>query len=203
MTEERRAAVRMWLPDEIRATVSGVPVRLLNLSSTGALFEHDQRFAIVGARMEIIWDGNTAALPVKIVRTAIMGRRATGIYYHTGVQFTLADPTSQGVIASILRVAEPGAAAPNEEPAQIGDDTWTRRVNVPADAHGALPYLRFRLTSSGWTREPVASSAQPEDGFTIARDATDSAALQRMFENTDGETQRKLRLAIEANLPQA
>ncbi len=207
----------MSLPAGVEATIGGVHVQLVNLSTIGALLEHQDRFTILGARIEIRWQGQRAEFPVKVVRTAIMGRREGHVIYHTGVQFGPADSVSEGVIASILRGGEPHVQ-PAVEPPFSGDDTWTRRVRTPLladegedtwirrirtrptnDDDGS-PYICFHLTSSGWTKEFVTSKSQPFDGFTVARDAIDSAALQRAYENADDETRHRLQQAIAAKL---
>jgi hypothetical protein len=216
MNNDRRATVRI-APQGVVATVDGVSVKVLDLSANGALFEHEDRFTIAGARLEIVWKGHRAVIPFRIVRTAIMGRRETRMVYQTGVQFMNADPMSDGVISAIVREtsAPPVPAAP---PSFNADDTWTRRVRTPpmegegddtwtrrvktrtvGEDDGA-PYACYRLMHAGWTRQLVHATTQPANGFTIARDATDFAALQRTFENADAQTRRKLQDAIASRL---
>jgi hypothetical protein len=195
MTEERRGAARMALPEGIDARVGGVAVRLINLSAIGALFEHDERFTIPGARIEIAWQEHRASFPIKIVRTAII-RRPT---YQTGVQFTSTDPVSEGAIGAILRHGDPAPAAPQKP--EEAEDTWTRQVKLEADDTAPrLPYAQYRLTAAGWVKRYVASPEQPDDGFTLARGATDAPMLQRTFERADEETRRELQRGIAESL---
>jgi len=199
MNNDRRTEVRTAPPADVVAAVGGVSVRLLNLSANGALFEHEERFTIGGARLEIDWKGHRAVTPFRIVRTAIMGRRETRMVYQTGVQFMNTDPMSDGVISAIVRACStpppPAAPAPF-----TGEDTWTRRVKTQAaEEDGDAPYACYRLTPAGWTRELVHATEQPDSGFTIARDDPSFAALQRTFEKADAETRRKLQAAISAH----
>jgi hypothetical protein len=125
--------------------------------------------------------------------------------YQTGVQFMNADPMSDGVISAILRETSappsPTVPPPAPPPSFNGDDTWTRRVKTrTVGEDDAAPYACYRLTTAGWTRELLNATTQPENGFTIARDATDFAALQRTFENADAETRRKLQDALASRL---
>gem|GEM_PF-5135709 len=207
----------MSLPAGVEASIGGVRVTLINVSTIGALLEHQDRFTILGARIHLQWQGREAELPAKVVRTAIMGRREGRVVYHTGIQFGPSDPASESLIEAIVHSAEPHVQ-PAAEPQFSGDDTWTRRIRTPLAADegedtwvrriktratnddNGSPYIRFHLTPSGWTKEFVTSPAQPHDGFTVARDAADSAALQRAFENADDETRYRLQCAIAAKL---
>lgn len=191
----------MVLPSGIDATVSGVPVRILNLSAIGALFEHDERFTIPGARFEVVWNGQRASLAIRVIRSAIIGRRETRLTYQTGVQFTSTDASSDGVIASILRIGDPAPVAPEPKKASVLEDSWTRQISfLPHDSEDDLPYAQYLLMPSGWVKQYVESAAQPDGGFTLARDDRDFQILQRAFEKGDAETRRRLQQGIAAKL---
>jgi len=189
----------MALPAAIDATVSGVPVRILNLSAIGALFEHDERFTIPGARFEVVWNGQRASLAIKVIRSAIIGRRETRLTYQTGVQFASTDAASDGVIASILRIGDPAPSAPAKS--DVLEDSWTRQISfLPHDSEDDLPYAQYLLMPSGWVKQYVDSAEQPDGGFTLARDDKDFQILQRAFEKGDAETRRRLQQGIAAKL---
>lgn len=194
----------MVLPAGIDATVSGVPVRILNLSAIGALFEHDERFTIPGARFEVVWNGQRASLAIRVIRSAIIGRRETRLMYQTGVQFTSTDAISDGVVASILRIGDPApgeSAKPEPKKAAALEDSWTRQISfLPRDTEDDLPYAQYRLTPAGWVKQYVDSTAQPDGGFTVRRDDKDFQILQRAFEKGDAETRRRLQQGIAAKL---
>jgi len=192
----------MALPDGIDATVSGVPVRILNLSAIGALFEHDERFTIPGARFEIAWNGQHASLAIKVIRSAIIGRRESRLTYQTGVQFTSTDSVSDGVIASIIRIGDPAPSEPAKP--SVFEDSWTRQISfLPHEAEDDLPFAQYRLMPSGWVKQYVDSPAQPDGGFTLRRTDKDFQILQRAFEKGDAETRRRLQQGIAAKLQRA
>lgn len=214
MTEERRAAVRVTLPQSIEATMSGVPVRLLELSTIGGRVEHEERFPLTSPQLRITWEKTTITLPVKVARSEIAGRREQRLVYQSGIQFMSSDPLADGVIASILRWAQresddapqsapPRVTPPAKKETPSFDDSWIRQVSfLRRDDEDDLPYAQFRHTENGWVKDYVASPEQPEDGFTIAREDTDFAELQRTFEYADPDTRRMMRIALEAKLQQ-
>jgi hypothetical protein len=115
-----------------------------------------------------------------------------------------APPTEVSRVQSANPLA-PAATKPAHPPAEKIDspleDTWTRGLKfLKSDLDEDLPYAQFRLTERGWTKDYVASPEQPEDGFTIRRDQTDFAELQRTYEYADSDTRRMIRIALESQL---
>lgn len=216
MVEERRGAERFQLPEGIEATISGVSVRLLELSQIGARIEHEERIPLNAPQMRISWRGASVLLAVKIARAEIAGRRGTSLIYQSGIRFAQMDDDAETVIASILGWAEaappppkppvveeaaapPSSLAPPPRPSL--EDSWTRSVRFfKDDLEEDLPYAQFRLTANGWHKDYVASPEQPEDGFTIERGDMDFAELQKTFEVADPETRRMMQIALEAKL---
>ncbi len=210
MTEERRGAVRSRISKDVPADVSGVAVRLVDLSLIGARIEHEERFPLVGPRLSIRWQGTTASVALRVARSEIVGQRASSLVYRSGVQFIDIDSAAQGVIASILRdeasAAPPAArppaavAAPARQAPSL-DDTWVRQVRMLRDElDDHLHYAQFRLTEGGWRKEYVATPEQPPDGFTIPRDQPGFDQLQRSFEAADPDTRRMMQIALESQL---
>src|SRR6266542_252302 len=103
MTEERRSAVRSRISQEVSAEVSGVAVRIVELSLVGARIEHEERFPLVGPHLSIRWQGMAVNVALRVVRSEIAGRQESSLIYQTGVQFIDIDSVAQRVIASILR----------------------------------------------------------------------------------------------------
>jgi hypothetical protein len=204
MTEERRGAARSPISKDLTADVSGVAVRLIEISLIGAKIEHMERFPLAAPRLSIRWKGMTASMAVRVARSEIVGRRASSLVYQSGVQFIEVDAAAQAVIASILRdeapTARPPAAAPSP-PRPSLDDTWVRQVRLlrdELDEH--LRFAQFRLTKDGWRKEYVATPEQPPDGFTIPRDQLEFDQLQRSFEAADPDTRRMMQIALESQL---
>lgn len=204
MTDERRGAVRFRVPEKVDASIGGVPVRIVDLSAIGARVAHRERFPLNAPQLRIVWDGATVSIPLRVARSEIVGREGSALLYETGIQFVGQDMSADAVIAAILRHGEappPTEAAPRREPAPSLDDSWTRQVRfLQEEPEDAMPYAQFRLTPSGWQKEYVPSPEQPEDGFTIPRDALDFHELQKTFEQADPETRRMMRIALESQL---
>ena len=211
MIHDRRRAPRTALPDALQATVNDVPVRLLELSRIGARIEHDQRFPLQFPQLRLQWEGAAVTLPIRVRRSEIVARGEAGLIYQSGIEL---EPNAEAeeMIGAILRWAEePAAAAPPtpvppapvSRPAASLDDTWTRQVHfLRSDVDDDLPFAQFRLQDGAWTKDYVTSPDQPDDGFTISRDETDFAELQRTYELADPETRRMIRIALQSKLMQ-
>lgn len=203
MDQDRRAAPRHLAPNDVVAEISGIQIRLLDLSLVGAKAEHRERFPLDSARLTLKWQERTVTLPVRVARSEIVRREKEQLIYVTGLYFIDLNSEAEGFIASLLRDPKP-ARLPEVVPApeiKSMDDTWTRQVRLvrhELDEH--LPYAQFRLTPKGWIKDYVASPAQPNDGFTILRERHDFHELQRTFEVADDETRRMMQVALESAL---
>lgn len=207
---DRRGADRYRVPEGVKAEISGVAVRLVELSMIGAKVEHEDRFPLTSPEMTLEWEGSRVALPVRVARSEIVGRREGRLLYHTGITIVSTDSVAQELISAILHNpdAAPLPAPPvipvtpaTPAPPPALDDTWTRQVRFLKDDHDHdLPYAQFRLMPTGWEKEYVGAPIQPADGFTIPRDRRDFHELQRTFEAADPETRRMMQIALESQL---
>lgn len=211
MSYDRRAAPRHSVPADLSAAVSGVAVRVLELSLVGAKVEHRERFGLASPELTLRWRGATETFSVRAARSEIVAREGSALIYHTGIRFPSVDSPSREFLEMILRdpASAPHRAEPPSSPSletEKGskdslDDTWTREVQLlRAESDEHLRYAQFRLTPKGWEKEYVESGMQPEDGFTILRDRRDFDELQRTFEVADDDTRRMMRIALEALL---
>jgi hypothetical protein len=210
MDGDRRGAPRHPVPADVAAEVSGVAVRLLELSLVGAKVEHHDRLTLGSPRLTITWRGNAASVEVRAARTEIVGRDGVRLVYHTGLYFVGINSITRGFISSILDGTASGldvaGTPPMPQPPGLPetrspDDTWTRRVHLlKEELDEDFPYAQFRLTATGWQKEYIASPIQPEDGFTIPRDRQDFDELQRTYEAADPETRRMMQIALESQL---
>lgn len=211
MIHDRRRAPRTALPDALQATVNDVPVRLLELSRIGARIEHDQRFPLQSPHLRLEWEGAAVTLPIRVRRSEIVARGESGLIYQSGIELD-ESADREGLIAAILRWAEEPASAsppapvppaPVPRPSAALEDTWTREVHfLRSDVDDELPFAQFRLQDGTWTKDYVTTPDQPDDGFTISRDETDFAELQRTYEIADPETRRMIRIALQSKLMQ-
>lgn len=205
MSDERRAAPRFAVPEDVKAEIGGVSATLLELSMVGAKIEHFERFPLTAPQLSITWKGQKATVPVRVARSEIVARRGSRLIYHSGLFILSMDSTNQGVIASILgegHEPEPLPVPVPKPPVELGEDTWTRKVQFMRHEvdDDDLPYVQFRLTPTGWEKDYVSTHVQPADGFTITRDRRDFDELQRTFERADPETRRMMQIALESQL---
>lgn len=201
--EERRAASRHLVPDDLSASINDVKVEILDLSLVGLRVKHDERFALLSPQLTMRWRKQQVSIPVRVIRSEIVGRSQKGLVYETALQILTGDSTADAFLTSVL--GDPAAppvplGPPGPPPPGLSfDDTWTRQIRfVNAELDEELPYAMFRLTAKGWRKEYVARPDQPEDGFTIGRERTDFPELQRSFEAADPETRRMMRIALES-----
>ena len=134
--EERRRAARIVLPEAVQATVSGVPVRVLDLSSLGARLQHERRFPLDDPELRLEWREAAVTLAVRVVRSVVIADGESRMY-STGIEFAALHPAVDRVIASIASWAElelsKGMTSVAAEPdAATGEDTWTRTVQTEA-----------------------------------------------------------------------
>ena len=202
MDQDRRAAPRHLAPNDVAAEISGIPIRLLDLSLVGAKAEHRERFPLDSVKLTLKWQGRAVTFPVRVARSEIVRRESEQLIYATGLYFVDLNSEAEGLIASLLQ--DPKPAVPQDvmtTEIKSMDDTWTRQVRLvrhELDEH--LPYAQFRLTPEGWIKDYVASPAQPKDGFTILRERHDFHELQRTFEVADDDTRRMMQVALESAL---
>jgi hypothetical protein len=133
VTEERRRAARIALPEAVHATVSDVPVRVLELSPIGARLEHERRFPLEAPELRLEWRQATVTLAIRAVRSEIVASDGSAPRYSTGIELVALHPVVDRVIASIaswaeLELSKGSPAAKSASGAPAGEDTWTRRI---------------------------------------------------------------------------
>lgn len=190
------------MPEDLTAEISGIVVRVVDLSLVGAKVHHTERFPLTSPQLKLRWHGGSATLAARAARSEIVGREQSQLLYSTGLSFGDLDAASRDFIASILDDAPtgppPAAATP---PAQTFDDSWTRQIQfLHDDLDEGLPFARFRLTDNGWQKDYTSTPAQPEDGFTISADRLDFDEMQRTFEAADPDTRRMMQIALTSEL---
>ncbi len=156
MAEERRGAERVRIPVGVETTVSGVAVRLLELSAIGARIEHEERFSLNAPQLRIAWGGTSVTLPVQIARAEIAGRRGSRLVYQSGIRFTAVDAEVESVIGSILGWAEASPPAVPEvlpEAVATAASATPERPIAPPQPHAAAPAANRPSLDDSWTRQ--------------------------------------------------
>lgn len=167
---------------EIDAAVGGIPVRIADLSLAGARLEHEERFSLAAPQLQLA--GSGVALPLRVIRTEIVGRSGAKLMYRTGVEFTGDRATVEAVLSPILRSLTPDASkddspapsvpkqravpppvVPEPEPVLAAVAAPTR----PAAAPSLAPAPARQSLDDTWTRRINFLGIDPEDTLPYAQ----------------------------------
>ena len=161
--EERRKYGRIQLSENLPANVDGVPVRVVEVSVTGARLAHEQRFPRAATNtLRIAWRGHSIRLQIEAVRSMLVRPGE----YQSGVRFINTGDDSDRLLREL-----------------IGDHV-TRALNEQiANARGVPPiggytyqtgkgdrYRRCEFIDGVWRKVETRDPSQPPKGFTISAD---------------------------------
>ena len=193
MNDERRHFQRLTLSEPLDGWFGDFAVRLVDVSATGALVEHDEEIE-PGSRalLRFYWRGQEVEMTAETVRTGD---------HRTGLHFVEENGTLRDLIAAsateMLHALE--ANARGDRAANIvGDETIT-------SAWGArsLGFVRWILHADGsWSSERSLLPDQPDEGFTIAASEAQGqvAMLRRTYESGNAESRRLTRMLAELSV---
>lgn len=194
MSGERRQAARIRLPQPIDSWFGDFAVRLLDISASGALLDHDEDIPDDSrALLRFFWRGAEVEVTAEIVRRHDQ-RHAVRFLDESETLHRLLDLSTR----EILLAQEANARGDRDANTIEGDQTLTA-----ASAGRALAgYVVWRLTEGGWKGRPALLPDQPEDGFTIAAGEADDQVelLCRTYESGDLESRRLTRLLAEMSV---
>jgi hypothetical protein len=203
--EERREFQRLRLDPPVPGSLGTTAVSILEIGVLGARVQHADRFEQEYVELRFSFDTDEIGMKCEVVRT-LSGEDAThpGAGFESGVRFLAAVDESGDKLRSML--------------ASLVTREFELRRNVPADmmpqagvdgdrtVRGAdAGFLCYRLESGVWRKRRVFLPEQPSMGFTVAR-AEDSAEMQRLcrvYEASDEEGRRLIRLFAELSVSDA
>lgn len=193
MSDERRHFQRLTLVEPLDAWFGDFPVRLIDVSATGALVEHDEPIpSDARALLRFWWRGEEVEVTAETVRRADN---------RTGLHFLDESDALCRLIASSateMLLALEANARGEREANLVGDETLTAAWRRPAKG-----YVRWIFDhAAGWQSEQSAVADQPEDGFTIAAAEPDDqvALLCRTYESGDAEAKKLTRMLAELSV---
>ena len=202
--DERRSFQRLKLTRPILGTVNGEGALILDIGISGAFVEHYGR-SEAGDRLRLVfrWMGKEAVFIGEVVRSSVVRMASEGtLVSHTAIKFVGWDapsyPLLQEMMATLVgqllathRANAAGKVAPLGSPIVTGMGEAGR-----SRSHG---FVSFRFRRGKWMKSASATSAQPDDGFTVARaeDDEDLEVLCREYEFGDDEMRRMIRLVAE------
>jgi PilZ domain len=194
VSDERRQFQRLNLHEPVDGWFGDYPVRLINISATGALIEsplesNDELPDDARGLLRFFWRGAEIELLAKTARKLAV---------QTGLEFLEESETLRALISDsaveILRAQEANASG-HRDANVVGDQTLTA-----ASAGARLAgYVTWTLCDGGWKARRSLLPDQPADGFTVgASEPEDQVALLcRTYESGDAEARRLLRMLAE------
>ncbi|MEO8032836.1 MAG: PilZ domain-containing protein [Acidobacteriota bacterium] len=196
MSEERRQFQRVNLSKPLDGWFGDFAVRLLDISVTGALVEHDEDIDL-GARalLRFYWRNEEVEVTAETIRE---------LDGHAALRFLDRSETLLALLADAARellVAQEANATGDRERNLIdGDATLTA-----ASEAGRLRmrgFLIWTLADGAWSRRASLLPEQPADGFTLsaAEDPEQVELLCRTYESGDEESRRMTRLLAELSV---
>jgi hypothetical protein len=196
VSEERRQFQRLTLTEPLDGWFGDYAVRLVDVSATGALIEHDEEIEVSSrALLRFWWRGEEVEITAEIVRHSD---------HQIGLHFVEENETLRALIAtsaSEMLLALEANARGDRNANIVGDETIT-------SAWGArsIGYVRWIFSEDGsWRSERALLPDQPEDGFTIAasEDQVQVALLRSTYESGNDESRKLTRMLAELSVAAA
>lgn len=193
MTEERRAYQRLILVEPLDGWFGDFPVRLVDVSASGAQIEHDEPIpAEAHGLLRFYWRGAEVEIVARTAR-AIQSDR-------TGLQFVEDNETLRTLIAAsaadVLRALEANARGERGDNV-IGDETLTAAWTRPISG-----YVCWSYDGDGWKSRFCNDPRQPENGFTVSAAEADDQVdmLRRTYADGDAEARKLTRMFAELSV---
>lgn len=193
MNDERRHFQRLTLTEPVDGWFGDFAVRLVDVSATGALIEHDDEIETSSrALLRFFWRGEEVEITAETVRHND---------HQTGLHFVEENETLRSLIAKSaaeMLLALEANARGDRDANVVGDETITS-----AWGSRSIGYVRWILVpEGGWKSERALLPDQPEDGFTLgaAEDPAQVAMLCRTYESGDSESRRLTRMLAELSV---
>ena len=198
--EERREFQRLHLTHPTSATLAGTAVRLVEIGILGARVQHGDAIGGDYAELRFTHRAKDIVMKCELVRSNTAAGQ-NGL--ETALRFLAAVGESGDLLRNMLaelvmreldfRRTHPGSV----EVETIDGDKTVRGSDAG--------FLCYRFESGAWTRRRVFLPEQPAVGFTVARteDSSEMQRLCRVFEASDEEGRRLIRLFAELSVSDA
>ena len=200
--EERREFQRLRVEPPIPASYAATPVSLIEIGVLGARLHHAEKLDREEGELRFSFEGDEIALKCEVVRTIeSQASKYPGSGMESGVRFVGALGDSGDYLRKTLAALVTRALvhrSPNSQmPEKIDGDKTVRGKDAS--------YICYRLDDRGWQKRAVFLPEQPSIGFTVARgvDPEEVQRLQRVYQASDDEGRRLIRLFAELSVSEA
>ena len=173
---------------------------LIDFSRRGARIRHSspvRRGAT--ARMSFEWEQMRFSATPEVLSARVISLGA-GTSYESRVRFIAVDPESENVLATVL-----DGIAGREVVRWVANlRGWSEESQAPS-APLTGSFIRCRLRGSWWEKKSTADSVQPEDGFLLPAESTESeiATLCSSYARAGDEERQLIRTIAAAAVEQA
>lgn len=203
--EERREFQRLRLDNPVPGTFGATAVSIVEVGVLGARIQHGAPLDVARGELRFAYGEYDVAMRCEVVRTFDADHaRYPDAGLMSGLRFVAAIGDSGDHLRSMLAqlVARAldsrydGSATRLRLRAVDGDKTVRG-----ADAH----FTSYRLENGAWRKRHVFLPEQPAAGFTVAKgeDADEMQRLCAVYEASDGEGRRLIRLFAELSVSDA
>ena len=188
---------RLHLTRPINGWFGDFPVRVVDVSTVGAIMEHD----------DVIPSGTRGTLRFqwRDKEVKVNGETARSIDGQSSLKYTRKNRALLDMIQAsaeeVLRAQEANAAGAREDNV-VGDETLT---SASAGLRRGLGFIVFSYQNSQWTTRRALIADQPDDGFTVAAGESQEQIdmLCRTYERGDDEARQMTRMLAELSVAAA
>jgi hypothetical protein len=180
---DRRLYQRLHLTRPIEGRFGRTRVRIIDVSATGALIEHDSRVPAKSKRtLTFPWRGEEVKVKAQVVRSSES---------ESGLKLEENETLNRLIAQSaeeILRAQQANMDG-DRDANVIGDQTLTSA----SAGLGNSGYVVWSLAPDGWKKRRALLPDQPENGFTIsASEPVDQVELLKQTWETGNEESRRM-----------
>lgn len=189
---ERREFQRLRLDSPIAGTFGNAGVSVVEIGILGARIEHSAPLESARADLHFTFGGTAIHMRCEVARSTgpVSGLRFLAAVGDSGDN--LRDMLAQLVVKALE--GQHDSSATRLRIRSVDGDRTVRG----ADAQ----FFSYQYENGAWKRRPVFLPEQPQMGFTVARgeDATEMQRLCEVFEASDDEGRRLIRLFAELSV---
>ncbi len=193
--EDRRRFGRIQLIENHPSTIDGVPVRVTEVSVTGARVSHQQRLPRAATNiLRIDWHGRPIRLQIEAVRSMLVRPGE----YQSGVHFVNTGDESDRLLRELI--AEHVTRALNE---QIQNARGVPPIGGYTYQIGkGNRYRRCEFIDGAWKKSETGIPTQPRSGFTVSAEVDPGHVqmLQQTWLACDEEGRRLTQILAELSI---
>jgi hypothetical protein len=191
--DERRVYQRLTLTEPLDGWFGDYPVRIVDVSASGAQIEHEEDLpSDANGLLRFWWTGAELEILAKTARS--IGTTRSGLQFLE--ESDVLRPLIEASATTAMRAFEANAQG-NRGANVIGDETITS-ISKPL----ASGFVTWIFSNGRWHAQFSHDSTQPPDGFTISAGEPEEEVemLRQTYESGDAESRRLTRILAELSV---